>query len=223
MYYDKTFKEGGFFVLIKSSKQKVFVIVLIVSIMLFISGCGAVNTLTSLKEKFRGDEEPTITIDIPQENQFQEAPIISEEPAQEPGETIIVRLWFSDSQGQKLLVEEREISKVEGIARATINELIKGPSMDSDLLPTIPVGTVLRDINVKSDGLIIVDFSKELITNHIGGSTAETLTVYSIVNTLTQFPTVDRVQFLVEGQYVETLTGHMDLTQAISSSFEYGP
>ncbi|MBS3971318.1 MAG: GerMN domain-containing protein [Clostridia bacterium] len=209
--------------LIKSSKQKVFVIVLIVSIMLFISGCGAVNTLTSLKEKFRGDEEPTITIDIPQENQFQEAPIISEEPAQEPGETIIVRLWFSDSQGQKLLVEEREISKVEGIARATINELIKGPSMDSDLLPTIPVGTVLRDINVKSDGLIIVDFSKELITNHIGGSTAETLTVYSIVNTLTQFPTVDRVQFLVEGQYVETLTGHMDLTQAISSSFEYGP
>ena len=209
--------------LIKSSKQKVFVIVLIVSIMLFISGCGAVNTLTSLKEKFRGDEEPTITIDIPQENQFQEAPIISEEPAQEPGETIIVQLWFSDSQGQKLLVEEREISKVEGIARATINELIKGPSMDSDLLPTIPVGTVLRDINVKSDGLIIVDFSKELITNHIGGSTAETLTVYSIVNTLTQFPTVDRVQFLVEGQYVETLTGHMDLTQAISSSFEYGP
>lgn len=209
--------------LIKSSKQKVFVIVLIVSIMLFISGCGAVNTLTSLKEKFRGDEEPTITIDIPQENQFQEAPIISEEPAQEPGETIIVQLWFSDSQGQKLIVEEREISKVEGIARATINELIKGPSMDSDLLPTIPVGTVLRDINVKSDGLIIVDFSKELITNHIGGSTAETLTVYSIVNTLTQFPTVDRVQFLVEGQYVETLTGHMDLTQAISSSFEYGP
>lgn len=209
--------------LIKSSKQKVFVIVLIVSIMLFISGCGAVNTLTSLKEKFRGDEEPTITIDIPQENQFQEAPIISEEPAQEPGETIIVQLWFSDSQGQKLIVEEREISKVEGIARATINELIKGPSMDSDLLPTIPVGTVLRDINVKSDGLIIVDFSKELITNHIGGSTAETLTVYSIVNTLTQFPTVDRVQFLVEGQYVETLTGHMDLTQTISSSFEYGP
>ncbi|WP_051533890.1 GerMN domain-containing protein [Desulfitibacter alkalitolerans] len=209
--------------LIKSSKQKVFVIVLIVSIMLLISGCGAINTLTSLKEKFRGDGEPTITIDIPQENQFQEVPIASENPVQEPGETIFVQLWFSDSQGQKLIVEEREINKVEGIARATINELIKGPSMDSDLLPTIPVGTVLKDINVKSDGLIIVDFSKELITNHIGGTSAETLTVYSIVNTLTQFPTVDRVQFLVEGQYVETLTGHMDLTQAISSSFEYGP
>lgn len=209
--------------LIKSTKQKVFIIVLIVSIMLFISGCGVINTLTSLKEKFRGDGEPTITIDIPQENQFQEVPIISEEPVQELGETITVQLWFSDSQGQKLIVEEREIIKVEGIARATINELIKGPGMDSDLLPTIPVGTVLRDINVKSDGLIIVDFSKELITNHIGGTTAEALTVYSIVNTLTQFPTVDRVQFLVEGQYVETLMGHMDLTQAISSSLEYGP
>jgi len=211
-------------VLIKSRKQKIFVIILIVGCMLVMAGCGAINTLTSLKEKFRGEEEPTITIDIPEENQFQEVPMNAEDYSlEEPGEQIVVQLWFGDSQGQTLVMEEREISKVEGIGRATVNELIKGPSADSDLLPIIPVGTVLKDINVKSDGLVIVDFSKELIDNHIGGTTSEALTVYSIVNTLTQFPTVDRVQFLVEGQYVETLTGHMDLSQAISSSLEMGP
>lgn len=209
--------------LIKSRKQKIFAIIFIVGYMLLMAGCGAINTLTSLKEKFRGDGEPTITIDIPQENQFQEVPMTTDYSVEDPGDKITVKLWFGDSQGQKLIVEERQISKVEGIGRATINELIKGPSVDSDLLPVIPVGTVLKDINVKSDGLIIVDFSKELIDNHIGGTTSEALTVYSIVNTLTQFPTVDRVQFLVEGQYVETLTGHMDLSQAISSSLEFGP
>ena len=182
--------------------------------MVFLSGC-----ITNRDD----GGEPTITIDIPQENQFQEVPIITEEPVQDPGEVITVLLWFSDSQGQRLMVEEREISRREGIARETINELVNGPSIDSTLLPTIPVGTILRDINVRSDGLVIVDFSRELIANHIGGTTAETLTVYSIVNTLTQFPTVDRVQFLVEGQYVESLAGHMDLRQAISSSLEYGP
>ena len=200
--------------LIKSSKGKVFVILFVVSIMFFLSGCGP----------NRDDGgEPTITIEIPQENQFQEVPMITEEPAQDPGEVITVLLWFSDSQGQTLIVEEREISRLEGIARETINELVNGPGMDSTLLPTIPVGTILRDINVRSDGLVIVDFSRELVANHIGGTTAETLTVYSIVNTLTQFPAVDRVQFLVEGQYIESLAGHMDLSQAISSSLEYRP
>ena len=208
------FSEGGFFLLIKLSKHKIFMIICIVSIMILVSGCGP----------NRGDDgEPTITIDIPQENQFQEVPVVAGEPAREPGEAITIQLWFSDSHGQTLIVEEREINRLEGIARATINELINGPSVDSALLPTIPVGTVLRDINVRDDGLVIIDFSRELINNHIGGTTAETLTVYSIVNTLTQFPTVDRVQFLVEGQYVESLAGHMDLSQAISSSLEYGP
>ena len=200
--------------LTKSSKQKIFMIICIISIMILVSGC-ATN---------RGDNgEPTITIDIPQENQFQEVPVIAEEPVRGAGEAITIQLWFSDSNGRTLIAEEREISRYEGIARATINELINGPNVNSVLLPTIPVGTVLRDINVRSDGLVIVDFSRELISNHIGGTTAEALTVYSIVNTLTQFPTVDRVQFLVEGQFVESLAGHMDLSQAISSSLEYGP
>ncbi|MGB9660964.1 MAG: GerMN domain-containing protein [Moorellaceae bacterium] len=127
-----------------------------------------------------------------------------------------VVLYFADPTGQKLVAEERAIPKVEGIARATVEELIKGPAPGSSLLPTIPKGTVLRDINIRPDGLARVDFSKELVTNHSGGSLGESLTVYSIVNTLTQFPSVKQVQILVEGQYVETIAGHLDVSSAVT-------
>jgi len=41
------------------------------------------------------------------------------------------------------------------------------------------------------------------------------LTVYSMVHTLTQLPAIERVQFLVEGQRVETLVGHLALDRPL--------
>jgi spore germination protein GerM len=95
-------------------------------------------------------------------------------------------------------------------------ELIAGPEEGSALLATIPGGTFLRDINVREDGVAVVDFSRGLISGHPGGSLGEMLTVYSIVNTLTQFPRVQSVQFLVEGRQVDTLAGHFSLVEPLS-------
>ena len=95
-----------------------------------------------------------------------------------------------------------------------MQELVKGPDINSGLLPTLPTGTQLRDINIRN-GLCTVDFSAELKTNHPGGSSWELMTVYSIVNTLTRFSAVEEVQILVEGQIVETLAGHVDLSKPL--------
>lgn len=108
----------------------------------------------------------------------------------------------------------KEITKTPAIARSTLQELCRGPAPGSGLTPTIPPGAVIRDINIKN-GLAIVNFSRELKTKHLGGSSGELLTVYSIVNTLTQFPSVHRVQLLVEGERLETLTGHLDISQPL--------
>lgn len=137
---------------------------------------------------------------------------------QAAGDMVTVKLYFSDMSGRYLVEEERAIPKVEGIGRATLEELIAGPSPESGLLPTIPVGTVLRDINVRPDGLAIVDFSRDLVDNFVGGSESERLVVYSIVNTLTQFPTVDRVRILVEGQEISTLAGHVETSEALAAA-----
>ncbi len=168
-------------------------------------GCALIDRLQAWKQ---GGDEPVQTMEPKEE------PGTPKNTA--PGETKDISLYFSDETGQHLVFETRAVSKVEGIARATMQELIAGPSVESGLLPTIPVGTQLRDINVRPDGLCIVDLSGELVSNHPGGSMNEEMTVYSIVNTLTQFPTVTKVQILVDGKTVETIAGHMDVSTTMA-------
>ena len=55
------------------------------------------------------------------------------------------------------------------------------------------------------NGICFVDFSKEFITNHSGGSSGELMTLYSITNTLTEYPTIKGVQILIEGKSGSTL------------------
>lgn len=197
--------------MLNGRKRKIFSFVMLTAFLgLLLSGCSAVDTLTSLKAKFAGEDEHLA--DYFDETEFLE----TEADADMPGETREIVLYFSDPEGKALVAEERTIPKVEGIARETIKELISGPHPESGLLGTIPAGTALRDINIRPDGLAIVDFTKELVTNFQGDSTSEILTVYSIVNTLTQFDTVDAVQILVDGQVVETLNGHVDVSEAMA-------
>ena len=69
---------------------------------------------------------------------------------------------------------------------------------------------MVRSIRIEGE-VAVLDFSAEFITNHWGGSSAEEMTVYSIVNTLTELPFVRAVTILVEGKPIGALTGHLDL------------
>lgn len=122
-------------------------------------------------------------------------------------------LYFADQNGDYLKAEKRQIEMVPGLARATVEELIKGPK-EKGLTRTIPQGTAVRDINIEK-GLCRIDLSKQFKDNHWGGSSGEILTVYSLVDTLTQYDTIEKVEILVEGQKIETLAGHMDLTSPV--------
>jgi hypothetical protein len=49
-----------------------------------------------------------------------------------------------------------------------------------------------------------------------GGSRAELLTVYSVVNSLvTNFPAVSRVQILVEDRMASSFAGHVDVSRPL--------
>lgn len=116
---------------------------------------------------------------------------------------IEVKLYFPDKMAEKLHLEKRTLDVVgKAVGRASINALIDGPK--TDLSPTMPDGTKLLNIYIKN-GTGFVDFSDEFIENHPGGSTGELMTLYSIVNTLTEYKSIDDVQILVEGQSGETL------------------
>ncbi len=130
------------------------------------------------------------------------------------GESMKITVYFADAAGKTLVPEARAVPKTLSLARETMNELIKGPASNSGLQAVIPSGTVLLDINIK-DGTAIVDFSKEL--QKTVAKISPELTVYSVVNTLTQFPTVKQVKFRVEGLPVQKIGG-VNVTQALSSN-----
>lgn len=138
-----------------------------------------------------------------------------------PQEMRIVKLYFSESAGERLVSEERKIIALPQIgeeAKLILKELIEGPK-DSSLNPTLPSETQIRAVYVK-DNCFYVDFSSSLKEKHPGGSTGELLTIYSIVNTLLEnFPSQSQVQILIQGEPAETLAGHIDIRNPLSKNF----
>ncbi|MDD3654414.1 MAG: GerMN domain-containing protein [Desulfotomaculaceae bacterium] len=132
-----------------------------------------------------------------------------------PDETkTALTLYFSDREAQFLTPEEREVvRKGISVEEALVKELIAGPA-DNAHGRTIPQETRLISISVAS-GVAYVNFSKELQTKHWGGSAGETMTVYSVVNSLAGLPGINEVQFLIDGSKVETLAGHIELTSPL--------
>jgi len=130
----------------------------------------------------------------------------------------MVTLYFSDSEGEYLVGEKREILKKRGAreeAEETITELIKGPK--GKLIPTLPLRTELLSLTLDERGLAKVNFNKALSKDHPGGSSAEIMTLYSIVNSLTlNFPQIKRVQIFIEGEVGESIAGHLSLDQPVS-------
>ncbi len=129
-----------------------------------------------------------------------------------------VLLYFSDREGQYLIGEKREIQQrddVEEEAEEIVNELIKGPK--GKLIPTLPPKTKLLDVEMDEDHVAKVNFNETLSKDHPGGSSAEMMTLYSVVNSLTlNLPQIKSVQILIEGKALETIAGHLSLKKPIS-------
>ncbi len=128
-----------------------------------------------------------------------------------------MKLYFVRKDGSGLEVEERKIVRVTGIARATVEELLKGPR-EEHLQSALPGETHLLDINVKEDGQCIVNLTSQV--QGISEAEEEKLAVYSIVNTLSQFPTVKGVSFMVEGENVASIGGNISMAEPITADYD---
>lgn len=126
-----------------------------------------------------------------------------------------VTLYFADEQLLGLLPEKRlvKIKQSIGIETQLMEQLIEGPK-NKGSFPTVPTETKIRNIKTEG-GICYVDLSNEFITKHSGGSSAEILTIYSIVNTLTEITSVKKVQFLIEGEKINIYKGHLDISKPL--------
>ncbi|NLI58092.1 MAG: GerMN domain-containing protein [Clostridium sp.] len=129
------------------------------------------------------------------------------EDEQEEEETIKdIILYFSDYQAEYTVAETRNVEIKGSVEETIFEELKKGPKNEG-LYGVIPEGTRLLSIHAE-DGVCTVDLSEEFVSNQPGGTAAESITINSIVNTLTELEHIDSVQFRIEGNVREVLVHH---------------
>jgi germination protein M len=156
-------------------------------------------------------DDPT---DSPTSDDDSEEP--TTDPADEEARTTSVRLYYLAPGGETrarsgpfIVAVQREIPSTPRIALATLRELVDGPSTDDrdhvdDISTAVPDDTLVLDVAI-DDGLATVDLSREFESG--GGSFSMTARLAQVVYTVTQFPTVDEVEFELDGQPVTVFSG----------------
>ena len=81
----------------------------------------------------------------------------------------------------------------------------------------MPLGVKLNSLTIRNH-IAYADFNSKLIENNPGGSSQELLLVAAIVNTLTEFPSIEQVQILIDSKVHATLSGHVDISEPLSRS-----
>ncbi|QGG93771.1 GerMN domain-containing protein [Actinomarinicola tropica] len=121
-------------------------------------------------------------------------------------EPVPLSVYFLDGEEKIRVGHVRMVTEV-GVGAAVMESLLEGPTAEDEALglsSAIPDGTTLRSIDV-GGGVATVDLSEEYTTG--GGSLSMQARLAQVVYTLTQFPTVDEVEILVEGSPLEVLGG----------------
>lgn len=137
-----------------------------------------------------------------------------------PGRKIKARLFYVAEDGTKLTSVERDVAygdSPDDQAREIVDAQLA--PVAEPLVSAIPPGTTLRAVFITPSGDAYVDLSREARTAHPGGTVNELLTVYTIVNALTEnLPAITHVQLLVDGKEVDTLSGHVDLRRPLAKN-----
>lgn len=122
-----------------------------------------------------------------------------------PAPAFTYEVWFL--RGEQLQAVKRTAEKTPLVATTAVRSLLTGPDeqdVAQGLTTAIPRGTKLRGVTV-ADRIATVDLSSEYESG--GGSLSMTARLAQVVFTLTQFPTVDRVRFKLDGQPVHVFSG----------------
>lgn len=182
--------------------RRIITIVTVGALMLLsFSGCGLLEKL-GLQKAAEDELRPVSSI------------VLSEEEAKELTDKVPIHLYFANEDNTKLKLEVRYIPIAEAkqstshLASVIMDELIKGPGEGSGGKGTIPDGTKLRTPVSIAAGIATVDLSKEFKTKHPGGKDAEKMTIYSVVNSLTELADIQKVKFTIAGKVEKEYMGN---------------
>ncbi len=115
-----------------------------------------------------------------------------------PEDKLAVTLYFPHKGFEHLSGEVRRIDVQNALSleKIVVNELLRGPQ-NKELSASVPQGTKLLSIEVK-DKVCFVNFTKEFVA--VSGSSATTMALYSVVNSLCALKNIESVQILINGE-----------------------
>ena len=182
-------------------KQRwIFVLAMILFVLTILSGCAADIGGGSSSSNSSGTPS-TKPLDMPKPN---------------ANDTVSVKVYFGTHDAKFVMAETHKLKNDALLMKRAMETLVAGPK-SPELVAVLPKATQVRNVAV-IDKTAYVDFSREIAKRGFAGSATEILAVGAIVNTLTEFSEVEKVQILVEGKRVSTLFGHLDVYDPLSRS-----
>ena len=127
-------------------------------------------------------------------------------------------LYFTDKTGEHLVAEQRNVyyKRILPRERVILEQLAKGPMVKGHY-PTIPQETEILGVEV-SDDVCYVDFSSAFSDSGI--DIPVNTMIYSVVNSLLDTASADKVQISVEGDTEATLSDGTSLYSLFSTNTE---
>ena len=136
-------------------------------------------------------------------------------PASSGDPKVRVKMFWGSKAGDSFTPVTVELPlSVDPVLRAkqVLNTLLAGP-IDPEAR-TLPADAALLAFYLLPDGTGVADFSESMSTSIPSGIQSEQMAVDSITRTLeANVPQVQRLKILIHGQEMDTLAGHLDLTQ----------
>ena len=125
-------------------------------------------------------------------------------------------VYYQDNYGY-LVPVQCSVPMADGIAKATLSMMVQSPDNDMQaarlgLRTVLPEHTSI-DLDI-SGGLARIDLGREVL--NMADAAAESNMIDAVVQTLTEFDTVDRVEFLIDGQKREKLTHGTDVSKTFT-------
>jgi len=139
----------------------------------------------------------------PSTDEASESPSPSEVDEQESS-LVTFELWYAKGGGRRLAYTTVDQESTARVGTAALEALLSGPPAGSSKLTTaIPENVMLNGLTV-DDGTATVDLSSSFEEG--GGTASMGMRLGQVTFTLTQFPTVQRVAFELDGKLVKVFS-----------------
>ncbi len=127
-----------------------------------------------------------------------------------------VRLYFYSTEDKMLAPEERnvQVNPDWPIEKYIVEQLIAGPRTKG-FVAIMPPETKIRGDVKTEDKVCYVNLSSDFASKTNATGDLLLYYLYGVVNSLTELPDVDKVQFLIESEKIENYKGTLDLSKPI--------